>query len=47
MNAFKANYVDYMLVEYPNSDHALNMDADSTKLTVERMVEFAKKYFGY
>jgi acetyl esterase/lipase len=47
MNAFKANDVDYMLVEYPNSDHALNMDADSTKLTVERMVEFAKKYFGY
>ena len=47
MNAFKANNVDYTLVEYPNSDHALNRDADSTKLTEEKMTEFAKKYFGY
>ena len=47
MNAFKANDVDYTLVEYPNSDHALNKDADSAKLTEEKMAEFAKRYFVY
>ena len=47
MNAFIANGVEYTLVEYPNSDHGLDKDTDRSKITEEKMVEFARKHFGY
>lgn len=47
MNAFNAFGVKYTLVEYPQSGHGLDKDADSTVLCNEKMAEFAKQYFGY
>ena len=47
MNALAAKGVEYTLIEYPNSGHGLDKDADSVQRSVDAMLEYAKKYFGY
>ena len=47
MNALDAENVEYMLVEYPNSGHGLDKDADSAQRSADAMLDYAKKYFGY
>ena len=47
MNVLDSAAVEYTLVEYPNSAHSLDKDADSAQRSVETMLEYAKKYFGY
>ena len=46
MNALDAAGVEYTLVEYPNSGHGLDKDADSAQRSVDAMLDYAKKYFG-
>lgn len=47
MNVLDATGVDYTLIEYPNSAHGLNKDADCAQRSVDVMLDYAKKYFGY
>ena len=47
MNALDAAGVEYTLIEYPNSAHGLDKDADSAQRSVDTMLDYAKKYFGY
>ena len=47
MNVLDANVVDYKLIEYPNSGHGLDKDADSSQRSVDAMLDYAKKFFGY
>jgi dipeptidyl aminopeptidase/acylaminoacyl peptidase len=47
MNALDAADVEYTLVEYPNSAHGLDKDADSAQRSVDAMLDYAKKYFEY
>ena len=47
MNALDDANVEYTLVEYPNSAHALDKDADSERRSVDAMLDYAKKYFEY
>ena len=47
MNVLDANVVEYKLIEYPNSGHGLDKDADSAQRSVDAMLDYAKKYFGY
>lgn len=47
MNALADKGVEYTLIEYPNSGHGLDKDADSAKCSVDAMLDYAKKYFGY
>ena len=47
VNAFGATGVEYKLVEYPNSNHGLDKDADSSRHSLEAMNEYAATYFGY
>lgn len=47
MNVLDANVVDYKLIEYPNSGHGLDKDADSAQRSVDAMLDYAKKFFGY
>ena len=47
MNALDAAGVKYTLVEYPNSAHGLDKDADSAQRSVDAMLDYSKKYFGY
>jgi dipeptidyl aminopeptidase/acylaminoacyl peptidase len=47
MNALDAAGVEYTLVEYPNSAHGLDKDADSAQRSVDAMLDYSKKYFGY
>ncbi len=47
MNVLDTAGVEYTLVEYPNSAHGLDKDADSAQRSVDVMFDYAKKYFGY
>ncbi len=47
MNALDAKGVNYTMVEYPNSGHGLDKDAQSVQRSVDTMLDYAKKYFGY
>ena len=47
MNALADKGVEYTLIEYPNSGHGLDKDADSAQRSVDTMLDYAKKYFGY
>ncbi len=47
MNALDAENVEYTLVEYPNSGHGLDKDADSAQRSADAMLDYAKKYFEY
>ena len=47
MNVLDSVGVEYTLVEYSNSGHGLDKDADSAQRSVDAMLDYAKKYFGY
>ncbi len=47
VNAFAAAGVEYKLIEYPNSGHGLDKDADSAQRTDEAMMEYLRRCFGY
>lgn len=47
MNVLDVADVEYTLVEYPNSGHGLDKDADSAQRSVDTMLNYAKKYFEY
>lgn len=47
MNVLDAAGVEYTLVEYPNSAHRLDKDAESARRSTGVMLDYAKKYFGY
>ena len=47
LNAFAARNVEYTLVEYPNSGHALDKDPESTQRTNEAMAKMVRDSFGY
>ena len=47
LNAFAARNVEYLLVEYPNSAHALDKDPESTQRTNEAMAKMVRDSFGY
>lgn len=47
LKAYEENGIEYVLVEYPNSTHALENDSLSAERSVKELARFAEYYFGY